>query len=83
MEAQRRLQQVLGLSAGVAERAVAEVLDALRFEVDDYITSRHTQLQGQGSCNQDIYTRIADELPSMRFLAKQLTARQIRRRIYG
>jgi hypothetical protein len=81
--AQRRLQQVLGLGPELAARAVAETLDALALDVDAYITTRHAELQEQGLGNPEIYTRIAAELPSMRFMAKRLTARQIRRRIYG
>jgi hypothetical protein len=81
--AQRRLQQVLGLSPEMAARAVAETLDALTLDVDGYITARHVELRDQGLDNSEIYTRIAAELPSMRFAAKRLTTRQIRRRIYG
>lgn len=83
LSAQRRLQQVLGLSPDVAARAVAETLDALTVDVDTYITSRHAELKAQGLDNSEIYGRISAELPSMRFASKRLTARQIRRRIYG
>jgi hypothetical protein len=83
LEAQRRLQQVLGLGPELAARAVAETFDVLRLDVDDYIAARHAELQKQGIANCHIYERIASELPAMRFLAKHLTARQIRRRVYG
>jgi len=81
--AQRRLQQVLGLSPEVAARAVSETLDAMTVDVDGFITRRHAELQAQGLDNNVIYDRISAELPSMRFATKPLTTRQIRRRIYG
>ena len=81
--AQARLHHVLGLSPDACARAVAEVLDSFRFDVDEYIAERHTELQSAGIQNHEIYERIAAELPSLRFRAPLLTARQIRRRIYG
>jgi hypothetical protein len=82
-EAAQRLQMLLGLSPEQAARAVAETLDSLRFEVDEYIENRHAELQRQGVSNPQIFELIADELPSLRFRAPQLSARQIRRRVYG
>lgn len=74
---------MLGLSAEQAARAVAEVLDSMACEVDEYIVTRHGELQAQGVANTDIYDLIAAELKELRFQAPLLTARQIRRRIYG
>lgn len=82
-EAIKRLQLLLGLSAEHAERAVAEVLDTMRLDVDEYIRARHVVLQQQGFSNPEIYERIAAELPALRFAGPALSARQIRRRIYG
>jgi hypothetical protein len=82
-EAAQRLQMLLGLSPEQAARAVAETLDSLRFEVDEYIEQRHSELQRQGVSNPEIFELIAGELPSLRFRAPELSARQIRRRIYG
>ncbi len=83
VEVERRLQQVLGLSPERAARVLSEVLDALRFDVDEYIVARHTQLRAEGVANTEIYERIAVEVESLRFRTAGLTARQIRRRIYG
>ncbi|HEY5955778.1 MAG TPA: hypothetical protein VIV60_04460 [Polyangiaceae bacterium] len=83
LEAQRRLQSLLGLSPELAARAVAETLDALQLDVDEYIAARHAQLQEQGVANSRIYALIANEIPELRFVVKRLSARQIRRRIYG
>jgi hypothetical protein len=82
-EAEQRLQSLLGLSRGQAARAVDEVLDALGLEVDEFISRRHAELQAQGESNNEIFERIACELGQLRFKAPALSARQIRRRIYG
>jgi hypothetical protein len=82
-EAEQRLQSLLGLSRGQAARAVDEVLDALGLEVDEFISRRHAELQLQGESNNEIFERIAGELRQLRFKAPELSARQIRRRIYG
>lgn len=81
--AERRLQTVLGLSREQAVRAVSEIFDALRLDVDEYISARHAELQAQGELNPVIFERIATELAELRFRAPPLNARQIRRRIYG
>lgn len=82
-DVRQRLQSLLGLSPAQASRAVDEVLDSLALEVDEYITRRHGELQAQGVSNAEIFERIADELRALRFKAPKLSARQIRRRIYG
>ena len=82
-QVQQRLQSVLGLSRTQANRAVDEVLDSLGLEVDEYIARRHGELQAQGESNSEIFERIAEELRALRFKAPELSARQIRRRIYG
>ena len=76
-------RSVLGLSRTQASRAVDEVLDSLALEVDEYIARRHGELQLQGASNSEIFERIAEELRALRFKAPELSARQIRRRIYG
>ena len=82
-EVEQRLRSVLGLSPTQASRAVDEVLDALGLDGDQYITRRHGELQAQGESNGEIFERIASELRELRFKAPDLSARQIRRRIYG
>jgi hypothetical protein len=82
-EVQRRLVSVLGLTGAQASRAVDEVLDSLALQVDEFIARRHAELQAQGESNAEIFERIAAELRGLRFKAPELSARQIRRRIYG
>ena len=79
----RRLESLLGLNRAQATRAVEEVLDSLGLEVDEYIARRHGELREQGEHNGEIFERIAEELRVLRFKAPTLSARQIRRRIYG
>lgn len=81
--ARERLERLLGLGPVQARRAVTEMLDCLWRQVDDYIADRHRELQAQGARNAAIYETIAHELTTLRFAAPPLTARQIRRRIYG
>jgi hypothetical protein len=81
--ARERLVHLLGLDPGQAQRAVTEMLDCLWRGVDDYIAERHRELQAQGVRNESIYETIARELATLRFAAPALSARQIRRRIYG
>ena len=82
-DVQQRLQSVLGLSRAQATRVVDEVLDSLGLEVEEYIARRHGELQLEGASNTEIFERIAEELRALRFKAPELSARQIRRRIYG
>lgn len=81
--ARERLERLLGLDPVRAQRAVAETLDCLGFQVDEFIAERHRELRALGARNDAIYETIAREIPSLRFAAPPLSARQIRRRIYG
>lgn len=78
-----RVREIFGLSERVAERVVGEVLDCFRLKMDEFIRLRHEELKRQGLANQEIYEQIANELVQERFVAPSLSARQIRRRIYG
>ena len=81
--ARERLERLLGLAPAQAQRAVTETLDCLGQGVDEYIAERHRELQARGVRNPAIYDTIARELGTLRFAAPALSARQIRRRIYG
>ena len=71
------------LSAPEAERLVNEVLSFLAETPEAFIRRRHLALQSQGLPNDAIFARLAAELERLRFRAPPLTARQIRRIIYG
>lgn len=81
--ARERLERLLGLDPVRAQRAVTETIDCFGQQVDEYIAARHRELRAHGARNEAIYETIARELPTLRFAPPKLTARQIRRRIYG
>lgn len=71
------------LSRPEAARIVDDVLASLDELPEAFIRRRHRALQGEGLPNDEIFARIAAELPRRRFRAPDYTARQIRRVIYG
>lgn len=71
------------LSAAEAARIVGDVLTFLGDTPEAFIRRRHVALQSQGLANDEIFRQLAAELERLRFRAPPLTARQIRRIIYG
>lgn len=71
------------LTASEAEHLVAEVLGYFSQTPEDYLRTRHQELQSQGYGNAAIFSTLQLELSTRRFNAKPLTTRQIRRAIYG
>jgi hypothetical protein len=71
------------LSRQEAVRVVDEVLAYLDERAEEFVCRRHREMQAEGLGNDEIFQRIARELPWRRFRAPALTERQIRRLIYG
>ena len=71
------------LSAAGGDAPGSEVLSFLAETPEAFIRRRHLALQSQGLANDAIFTQLAAELERLRFRAPPLTARQIRRIIYG
>lgn len=71
------------LNAVEAKRLVDEVLGFLAETPEAFIRRRHLALQSQGLANDAIYSQLVTEVERLRFRAPPLTARQIRRIIYG
>ena len=71
------------LSPAEAHRVVDEVLAYLDETPDAFVRRRHLELQADGLDNRAIFARLAEELAGRRFRAPALSARQIRRMIYG
>ncbi|MDD9935320.1 MAG: hypothetical protein OXT09_17035 [Myxococcales bacterium] len=71
------------LPTGEAQKLVYEVLAYLREDVEGYVRRRHGELQRQGLRNDAIFERLRAELPLRRFAAPDLSARQLRRIVYG
>jgi hypothetical protein len=71
------------LNAREATHLVDEVLAFLDDSVEQFVRRRHQQLQREGIPNADIYRQVAQEAAALRFRAPGLSARQIRRLVYG
>jgi len=77
------LERTTRLTRAEAERVVAEVLEYFSESLEQFVSRRHAELQGEELKNADIFGRIAAELHERRFAASGLTERQIRRMVYG
>ena len=71
------------LTPSEAARLVDEVVNFMGETVEAFVRRRHLALQASGADNAAIFARIAVELERRRFRAAVLSARQIRRLIYG
>jgi hypothetical protein len=71
------------LSRAEAERVVAEVLAYFSEPLEGFVARRHAELQGEALKNAAIFERILAEARARRFAAPELSARQIRRMVYG
>ena len=72
-----------GLSAAEAQRVIDDVVAFHREPAETYVRRRHTELKTYGARNPEIYEQIATELAQRVVAAPELTARQLRRMIYG
>jgi hypothetical protein len=77
------LTRITALPPRAAARLVDEVLTYFSESVEAFVARRHGELRAEGLQNDAIFTRIAAELRARRFTAPPLSARQIRRVIYG
>ncbi len=64
-------------------RLLDDISGALDSTVQDYIQERHFTLQKEGKRNSEIYSQLQKEIKNLRFVAPDLSVRQIRRIIYG
>jgi len=71
------------LSAGEAERVVAEVVGYFGERVPEFVRRRHAELQAAGRTNESIFAALAGELGARRFAPPALSPRQLRRIVYG
>jgi hypothetical protein len=71
------------LGPNEAARVVADVLAYFSESTEEYVRRRHGELQARGLTNDRIFERIAAELPQRRVRAPELSARQLRRLVYG
>jgi hypothetical protein len=72
-----------GLSPGEAARVVEDVLGWYREPVEVFVRRRHAHLRRRGSKNDETFALIAAELAERLVAAPCLSARQLRRIVYG
>ena len=77
------LVRITPMGRNEALRVVGEVLAYFDEPVEKYVRRRHGELQKAGLANPAIFHQIATELTWWRVAAPALSARQIRRIIYG
>ncbi|MER8185867.1 hypothetical protein [Kitasatospora sp. NPDC094015] len=77
------LTRISPLGPGEAARVVAEVLAYFSESVEEYVRRRHGELQARGLTNDKIFARLGAELAARRVAAPELSARQLRRIVYG
>jgi hypothetical protein len=78
-----RLTRSSRLNAAQAAHLIGEVLAFLDDSVEQFVRRRHAQLQREGLSNPTIYSQVVHEVALRRFRAPALSARQIRRLVYG
>ncbi len=71
------------LTAGEARRVVAEVVAYYGESVPGFVRRRHAELRRHGLTNEAIFTAVTEELRGRRFVAPDLSLRQLRRLVYG
>jgi hypothetical protein len=79
----KHLARTSPLSEGEAARVVAEVLGYFGESVEEFVRRRHRELKTGGLANEQVFARIAAELPARRVAPPQLSLRQLRRVVYG
>jgi hypothetical protein len=71
------------LDPGEASRVVADVLGYFGEPLQDFVRRRHAELQARGLRNDRIFALLGQELTARRVAPPPLTARQLRRIVYG
>lgn len=71
------------LSPAEAARVVDEVLGYFSETPQEFTRRRHAELQAGGLTNDAAFAQIGAELRERRFAAPELSARQLRRIVYG
>jgi hypothetical protein len=78
-----RVAASTGLSPGEATRVVADVLGWYREPLEVFVRRRHAHFRRHGNKNDEIFALIAAELAERLVAAPSLSARQLRRIVYG
>jgi len=78
-----RLARSAPLTETQARRVAEDVTSWFSETVEELVQRRHRELQRHGLANEEIFARIAVEVEAWRFRAAPLSARQLRRMVYG
>lgn len=78
-----RVAESTGLTLAEAARVVDDVLSWHDETVEEFVRRRHQHHQLYGKRNPEIFRLVGDELRSTRFVAPDLSERQLRRIVYG
>lgn len=71
------------LSEGEAARVIAEILGYFSEELPEFVRRRHAELKRHGLTNDQIFAALGAELATRRVPPPPLSARQLRRMVYG
>lgn len=77
------LQSLTGLPASHCRRLVEDILSRFDETLERFVQRRHLELKAEGLRNEEIYARLIEEVAGRRFVAPELSTRQVRRMIYG
>ncbi len=77
------LTRTCPLSQAQATRVIADVLGYFSEQPEEYVRRRHRELKASGLTNDRAFATIAAEIPHRRYVAPNLTLRQLRRAVYG
>jgi hypothetical protein len=77
------LTRTTPLQRGEAARVVLDVLAYYDETAEEFVRRRHRELRGRGLVNDEIFRRVADELPHRAVAPPALSLRQLRRIVYG
>ena len=79
----RYLAASTGLPPSTAVRVIADVTTYFGETIEEFVRRRHAELRRAQHKNDEIWPVIAAELRQRRFAAPGLSARQLRRLVYG
>jgi len=79
----RYLTASTGLPQSTAIRVIADLTTYFSETIEEFVRRRHAELQRGQYRNDEIWPVIAAELRQRRFAAPALSARQLRRLVYG
>lgn len=78
-----QISRTTGLTPEDARRVVADVLAYFTETTEQYVRRRHRELQTYGARNDEIFERLGTELRHWPVRSPELSARQLRRIVYG